>query len=635
MSVGFLSNSFPSVYFHTSSVIPKTLTGLATLAAGWYFGSNTMYLLGGSILGNSLWTWHQAPHLQMPANNGSLNEAGLRKLYHDMQLCGLDGENRAIAQRRYMEFYQAVAQGTFVPEGEDAVLIKNISQVLARKIAAPSLETIAFDIGSLYAETAANGFSSSHKRRFNELLQFITSHADSVSAPDLHRLLVIQATVQRGNSPATTPATVSHDIRSLLYSLQREGVKNPEEVRRKIASFEIHLADSPLKDEAMLDLNIIKSLLAAGAISIGTVSATSSDAARGISDAIQALATDVMPAEAQGTLASGLGGLRARYNAIDVSLLPPSSEELQLHSLVGGILIQAAAPPTTTGTASVASAITSVPTSSPVNPFTAWVAGNPFLSPTQKTAIIDCYITAQQASNPKTDFYRRIEMLVARNVLSPGKAYHVKITSGFTLHPTMQRLNAMATRDGVVDFYHHNKPLTQVFGNFYLAPVTITINGISYTFRCSEAAYHAGKYVHRPDLIQQLTQLDGEGSYRFSRDNAQSNIPGWTTLDAFGQTTFGSNVAWMRMVLEAKYLQNPILMDLLLSTEDAYLVEHNPVVGRDTAWSDNNNGTGSNMLGRLLMELRERWNRRPSRIMPPSVYLPIIARREASGIDYL
>jgi endogenous inhibitor of DNA gyrase (YacG/DUF329 family) len=60
----------------------------------------------------------------------------------------------------------------------------------------------------------------------------------------------------------------------------------------------------------------------------------------------------------------------------------------------------------------------------------------------------------------------------------------------------------------------------------------------------------------------------------------------------------------MRRVLRAKFDQNPHLKTQLVSTGRAYLNEHNPQIGRDRFWSDNNDGSGLNMLGKLLMELR-------------------------------
>merc|ERR1740121_733981 len=60
----------------------------------------------------------------------------------------------------------------------------------------------------------------------------------------------------------------------------------------------------------------------------------------------------------------------------------------------------------------------------------------------------------------------------------------------------------------------------------------------------------------------------------------------------------------MRAVLDAKF-KNARLAQLLLATEDSFLLEHNPVVGRDKQWSDNHRGDGANWLGMQLMLVRD------------------------------
>jgi ribA/ribD-fused uncharacterized protein len=61
-------------------------------------------------------------------------------------------------------------------------------------------------------------------------------------------------------------------------------------------------------------------------------------------------------------------------------------------------------------------------------------------------------------------------------------------------------------------------------------------------------------------------------------------------------------VAVMREAVLAKFTQHPDLRQLLLSTGDAKLVEH---TARDAYWGDGGDGSGKNMLGRILMEVRE------------------------------
>jgi N-glycosidase YbiA len=58
----------------------------------------------------------------------------------------------------------------------------------------------------------------------------------------------------------------------------------------------------------------------------------------------------------------------------------------------------------------------------------------------------------------------------------------------------------------------------------------------------------------------------------------------------------------MREALKAKFTQNKDLKDILLETGDAELIEH---TANDGYWADGGDGSGKNMLGILLMELRE------------------------------
>lgn len=58
----------------------------------------------------------------------------------------------------------------------------------------------------------------------------------------------------------------------------------------------------------------------------------------------------------------------------------------------------------------------------------------------------------------------------------------------------------------------------------------------------------------------------------------------------------------MRRALRAKFAAHPELRDLLLSTGDAAIVENAP---GDFYWGCGKDGSGTNRLGALLMELRE------------------------------
>jgi ribA/ribD-fused uncharacterized protein len=59
----------------------------------------------------------------------------------------------------------------------------------------------------------------------------------------------------------------------------------------------------------------------------------------------------------------------------------------------------------------------------------------------------------------------------------------------------------------------------------------------------------------------------------------------------------------MRLAVYEKFTQHADLKSILLSTGDAELVEH---TSNDSYWGDGGDGSGKNMLGKILMETRER-----------------------------
>jgi ribA/ribD-fused uncharacterized protein len=62
----------------------------------------------------------------------------------------------------------------------------------------------------------------------------------------------------------------------------------------------------------------------------------------------------------------------------------------------------------------------------------------------------------------------------------------------------------------------------------------------------------------------------------------------------------------MREAVRAKFTQHPDLGAILLGTGDAELVEH---TARDSYWGDGGDGSGRNMLGQILMQVREELRR--------------------------
>lgn len=138
---------------------------------------------------------------------------------------------------------------------------------------------------------------------------------------------------------------------------------------------------------------------------------------------------------------------------------------------------------------------------------------------------------------------------------------------------------------------------TPFLSNFYPCVLIVTIDGISGTFQTSEAAYQATKWW-RDGSIRQRFERAKTGQEAFDLKVALST-GGWDR--SYGG--LGRNRA-MRIVVTAKF-DLPAFKAGLLATGDAYLLEHNPVKGRDTYWSDDHDGSGHNTLGKMLMGVRQ------------------------------
>lgn len=59
----------------------------------------------------------------------------------------------------------------------------------------------------------------------------------------------------------------------------------------------------------------------------------------------------------------------------------------------------------------------------------------------------------------------------------------------------------------------------------------------------------------------------------------------------------------MREAVSAKFSQNPEMMECLLATGKAEIIENSPV---DSFWGAGEDGCGQNMLGKILMDIREK-----------------------------
>ena len=150
---------------------------------------------------------------------------------------------------------------------------------------------------------------------------------------------------------------------------------------------------------------------------------------------------------------------------------------------------------------------------------------------------------------------------------------------------------------------------TEFLGNFAICSNGIRLNvinaqGVPETFHfiCSEAAFQWKKYhlagIQDPKM-DNFFCADGEKAFKLNREfeNAYRAqfAPGW-------RKGVRDNVMWE--ILQAKFNQNSDFRRLLDDTKGAYLLEHNEAK-RDDYWSDNHDGSGKNMLGKMLMAIRD------------------------------
>lgn len=121
--------------------------------------------------------------------------------------------------------------------------------------------------------------------------------------------------------------------------------------------------------------------------------------------------------------------------------------------------------------------------------------------------------------------------------------------------------------------------------NFYEAPVTF--NNILYG--SSEAAFQAQKTTQWDQQVLISRMSPGQAKRAGRKLKLRED---WESV----------KVMTMREVCEAKFAQNPELIERLLDTDDAYLEEGN-------TWGDKFwgvcDGEGENMLGKILMDIRE------------------------------
>lgn len=136
-----------------------------------------------------------------------------------------------------------------------------------------------------------------------------------------------------------------------------------------------------------------------------------------------------------------------------------------------------------------------------------------------------------------------------------------------------------------IKFYRVGEPYG-CFSNFSAHPVKI-----GRRWPTSEHYFQAQKFKNKK--VQDLICRDPNPmrAARIGRDRQYKLRADWNEVK--------DDV--MRAALRAKFTQHNDLRELLLATGDQEIIEHTE---NDSYWADGGDGSGKNMLGKLLMELR-------------------------------
>ncbi len=125
------------------------------------------------------------------------------------------------------------------------------------------------------------------------------------------------------------------------------------------------------------------------------------------------------------------------------------------------------------------------------------------------------------------------------------------------------------------------------FSNFASFPIQLD----GKTWLTTEHYFQAQKFAGTKHEEQIRLAPSPIKAAKMGRDRNRPLRPDWQTVK--------DDI--MRRALLAKFTQHPGLKSLLLGTGNAKLVEHTE---NDNYWGDGGDGTGRNMLGILLMEIR-------------------------------
>jgi ribA/ribD-fused uncharacterized protein len=140
----------------------------------------------------------------------------------------------------------------------------------------------------------------------------------------------------------------------------------------------------------------------------------------------------------------------------------------------------------------------------------------------------------------------------------------------------------------VIEFYSIRGPYGG-FSNFSPYPIHLKWR----RWPTSEHYFQAQKFLDPQDQERVRRAKTASLAANLGRDRRRKIRSDWESV----------KVSVMREAIEIKFRQHPDLRDLLLSTGEAKLVER---TNKDRFWGAGDDGQGKNMLGKILMEVRQK-----------------------------
>lgn len=139
-----------------------------------------------------------------------------------------------------------------------------------------------------------------------------------------------------------------------------------------------------------------------------------------------------------------------------------------------------------------------------------------------------------------------------------------------------------------VKFWHHNED-NGFLSNLFDAPIEIDGS----IWPTSEHYYQAMKHVD-PVVIEKVRRQKKALNSKFVARKACKRLNRWPSDE--------HKLSSMRKAIKAKFDQHTILRGKLLKTRPLDIVEDSP---KDSFWGCGSDNLGKNMMGVLLMELRQ------------------------------